>query len=92
MGRFLLLPALDGLRLEYITVGVMVRELVPCVFVIFVVKEFEVDGKLILTGVFGSSGKNEFTLFTVELEACNNLGFGKISFAEGLRIGMFSSR
>ena len=86
------MPTLDGLRSEYITVGVMVRELVPCMFAVFVVKEFVVDGKLILTGVFGSSGKNELILFPVELGMFGNLGFDKCSFEVGLRIVIFSSR
>ena len=85
MGRFLL-PTLEVLRVESITVGVIVREFVLSTTAIVVLGEFD-KGKLILTGVFGSNGKNERGLLTVELG-------GFISFDIGLGFtedGLWSS-
>ena len=55
--RFRLLLIAAVVLFEYMTVGVMVRELVPFLVFVFSVDEIEVETKLMLTGDFGSSGK-----------------------------------
>ena len=74
--RFRLLLIAAVVLFEYMTVGVMVREFVPFLVVVFSVDEIEVETKLMLTGDFGSSGKKELALFAEELDIFDNLDFG----------------
>lgn len=78
--RFLLLLTVWDVRLENITVGVIVRELEPPLLTAFVVEEFEFDTKLILTGDLGSRGKNEFAFAVEEVGTVDNLSFEVLSF------------
>ena len=80
MDRFLLLLTAWDVRLEYITVGVIVREFEPSLLVAFVVDEFEFDTKLILTGDLGSRGKNEVAFAVEEVGTVDNLSFEELSF------------
>ena len=71
--RFLL-TTFELFRVESITVGVMVREFVLSLMVVDALDIFVEDGKLILTGDFGSNGKNEHALLTVELGTLTTFG------------------
>ena len=80
MDRFLLLLTGWDVRLENITVGVIVREFEPSLLVAFVVDEFEFDTKLILTGDLGSRGTNEFAFDVEEVGTVDNLSLEELSF------------
>ena len=66
--------------MEYITVGVIVREFEPSLLFALVVDEFEFDTKLILTGDLGSRGKNEFAFAVEVVGTVDNLSFEELSF------------
>ena len=87
--RFRLLPA-EGLALfEYITVGVIVKELVPSLLAVLAVEEIDVETKLILTGDFGRRGTNELA---VTVEVFDNFCFGRDSVAVVFRLVTLSLR
>ena len=73
--RFLL-TTLELFRVEYITVGVIVREFVLSLIVGEAWDRSVVDEELILTGDFGSNGKNEYALLIVGLGTLTTLGKG----------------
>ena len=73
--RFLL-TTLELFRVEYITVGVIVREFVLSLIVGEAWDRSVVDEELILTGDFGSNGKNEYALLIVGLGTLITLGIG----------------
>ena len=91
--RFRLLVLAETALFEYMTVGVMVRELIPFLVVAFSVDEIEVETKLMLTGDFGSSGKKELVLFAEELGIFDNLDFGcRLSLEVVFRLAILCSR
>ena len=87
------MPIAAVVLFEYMTVGVMVREFVPFLVVVFSVDEIEVETKLMLTGDFGSSGKKELALFAEELDIFDNLDFGcRLSLQVVFRLAILCSR